>query len=336
MEAAGPEEVSPEERARRIKYNIPDDPAKRALTPEQQAAIARLTGTQPGGPADRYGRSHAAPPRHSREIPPPERVRQQVPVANRPAAERPVANDAGTERPTAENSENRGPADARPGRDTRGGPADSDALQAENAELKKQLADLRTRNADLETQNVDLKTEVGELRTQLAERDDKLAEQATDIGALKEMAGKHEAAIGELLGRVARMENAGADGPVRGVERRESPESEAPSAPVAVRDTQTRLPDVGDAAVSNPAEELISDRGDREELKANPRLSILHRGPSGDAIGFMEKVVVGGAGAGSYMMAQDFSHISGWVGYGVGVCIAGLAWARSRKGKGKA
>lgn len=53
---------------------------------------------------------------------------------------------------------------------------------------------MRTRNADLETQNVDLKTEVGELRTQAAERDGKLTEQATDIGALKDTAGKHEAA----------------------------------------------------------------------------------------------------------------------------------------------
>lgn len=153
--------VSPEGRARRIKYNIPDDPAKRALTPEQQAAIARLTGTQPGGPAERYGRSHAAPPRAARAAPPPERVRPQArpecasvrerPAANRPAAERPVANNPGTARPvadrpgtersTADHAENRSPADARPGRDTRGGPADSDALQAENAELKKQLAD---------------------------------------------------------------------------------------------------------------------------------------------------------------------------------------------------
>lgn len=291
--------MSPEERARRIKYNIPDDPAKRALTPEQQAAIARLTGTQPGGPAERYGRSHAAPSRAARGAPPPERVRPQAapesasvrerPVANRPAAERPVAerpvadgpaerpvanrpgtdrtaaNHPGTDQPGTERSENRGPADARPDRDTHEAPVDSGDLQATIADLRRQLADSKSEvqaekahSADLETRNAGLATEVADLKTRVAERDGKLAEQATDIGALKETAGKHEAAIGELLGRVARMESAGADGPGRGVDQRESPQPEVHEASDGARD-----------GTQSPPTDWVDDRASVGDVRGN-------------------------------------------------------------------
>lgn len=344
---SGPEDVDEAERARRKKYNIPENAADRALTPEQEAAIARLTGNAPSGSSRFTGRSRmASPSDRARPQAAPEagsgHERTEISgLRARHASDLSEATGRGRPRDDRQfdhpDSVDTGRGDERAGLDGPDRVTDLDTAKAQIADLKRQLADrdakLDAASSRIDQQAIELevaKTRLDEQAAEIAQQREMIGKQSrgleaasNKISALENRTADQDTILGNVLERMQRLENRGADEPDRGVDQHEIPQLDHPDARLDHPEQAIdELPAQGRADEPAVGEQGWAERADGPRARRTA--------PSNEALGFM----VSGA-------TTVFTGVSdilppaeaglGLAGGLLGMGVAGIAWLRQRR-----